>query len=402
MKFPGTFIPLLQASGSEGANARAKRIFFFIADITGYTKFVAETELEHANGIVEALFDVILPMIRDPLAVANLQGDAVFAYALNSDLAEGQFLLDLADRVYCAFAETREKMEINTSGDCRACRAIGDLELKIILHYGQCATRDVGGAIELTGLDVITAFRLLKNKVQETTGLKAYTILTCDAVQQMALGEAFETSERHTETFEHVGDVEYVLVDLQKVYSRKRGRERIYVSPDASLCFGEWTQHLKAPPEVVFTMCTRRDLRGYWMGSDAVDLLSSSKGRIEEGSRYHCHHGKDSFEMEFVDWRTGEYVTSLYHLPMGITAHETMEMEETDDGTLYRLRMEYMYAKNPLVRMLMCGMVNKKVAATHAMTKDERLKRLKQRSEELAQKPVDELRSGFKVSEKAA
>lgn len=44
--------------------------FFVIADISGYTKFMAETAIEHAKGILESLFGDLVPAVRDPLKIS--------------------------------------------------------------------------------------------------------------------------------------------------------------------------------------------------------------------------------------------------------------------------------------------------------------------------------------------
>ena len=47
--------------------------YLLIADISGYTKFLAETELAHAKGILEDLFDAILPVFKVPVKISGLQ-----------------------------------------------------------------------------------------------------------------------------------------------------------------------------------------------------------------------------------------------------------------------------------------------------------------------------------------
>lgn len=42
-------------------NSEVKNGFLVVADISGYTRFLAETELEHANGIVKDLFNSMIP-----------------------------------------------------------------------------------------------------------------------------------------------------------------------------------------------------------------------------------------------------------------------------------------------------------------------------------------------------
>ena len=57
------------------------RGYFVISDISGYTQFLTQSELEHAKGILEALFKAIIARIEAPLAISNFQGDAILCYA---------------------------------------------------------------------------------------------------------------------------------------------------------------------------------------------------------------------------------------------------------------------------------------------------------------------------------
>ena len=54
----------------------AQQGFLLIADITGYTMFLTRSELEHAQGILDALFKSIFAEIKPPIMLSNLQGDA--------------------------------------------------------------------------------------------------------------------------------------------------------------------------------------------------------------------------------------------------------------------------------------------------------------------------------------
>ena len=58
----------------------AQNGFLLIADITGYTMFLTRSELEHAQGILDALFKSIFAEIKAPIILSNLQGDAALAY----------------------------------------------------------------------------------------------------------------------------------------------------------------------------------------------------------------------------------------------------------------------------------------------------------------------------------
>ncbi len=312
--------------------------YFVIADISGYTKFMAETEIEHAKGVLEGLFEAVIPAIRAPLAIAGFQGDAVFAYAVDSDLVKGQYILEAIERIYCDFADAREKMKINTSCPCRACAAIGDLDLKIVVHHGEYVMQTTGGREELAGRDVITAFRLLKNKVTETEGLTAYGLVTCDAVAEMGLGDYFDANARRTETYEHIGEVEYVIHPLREAWLDRREKRRILVGPEDEMLCEEYSLAVPISPQAAFTLVTRPDLRAQWVHAEKIDLTDGKKGRIAEETVYHCHHGSEVLVYEVVDWRPGEYVTTKIRLPLGTSILETREFAPLGEGTVIKTR----------------------------------------------------------------
>ena len=52
-----------------------------IADISGYTRFLASSELEHAQDSLRSLLNLIIEHTRAPLVISRLEGDAVISYA---------------------------------------------------------------------------------------------------------------------------------------------------------------------------------------------------------------------------------------------------------------------------------------------------------------------------------
>ena len=55
----------------------------FIADISGFTKFVNETEITHSSHIISELLEIIIGQNELKLEVAEIEGDAVFYYKSN-------------------------------------------------------------------------------------------------------------------------------------------------------------------------------------------------------------------------------------------------------------------------------------------------------------------------------
>ena len=60
-----------------------------ISDISGYTSYVAQTELEHAHEVLSELLALLLNRLTPVLTLSKLEGDAVFVYAPESRLSRG-------------------------------------------------------------------------------------------------------------------------------------------------------------------------------------------------------------------------------------------------------------------------------------------------------------------------
>lgn len=365
------------------SDSGVKTAYFVIADISGYTKFMAETAIEHAKGILESLFGDLIPAIRSPLSISGLQGDAVFAYAFENDVMTKQFILDFSEQLYCVFARSKEKMLINTSCPCDACSNVEALELKIVVHHGDCVIQDTGGRQELAGQDVITAFRLLKNKVKENTGMNAYTLISCDALKAMEMVDYFDKSEFHTEEIEHIGEVEYVVRDMRAAWNRRRTSERTFVEQGDDLLLEEWIIPLPVSPDIAFAICTRPDLRGEWLGANKVELIDSKNGKIEPGTTYHCYHGDAIFPFEIVDWYPGEYATGRYNMAKGLSMLETNELVEMGGGTLVKIRISSPRSSTFMGKFSV-GKTKKMLAGMIGPDKENRVSRMKALGDKMA------------------
>jgi len=53
-----------------------------IADISGYTGYLAGVELDHAQDILADLMSTVVTALRPTLRLSKLEGDAAFAYVV--------------------------------------------------------------------------------------------------------------------------------------------------------------------------------------------------------------------------------------------------------------------------------------------------------------------------------
>jgi hypothetical protein len=87
--------------------AKAEAAYFAIADISGYTGFLAAVEPEHAQDIVADFMDTVVKGLRPPYRLAKFEGDAAFVYAM-------------AERIDGSLRRTRSRAPISNSADASA------------------------------------------------------------------------------------------------------------------------------------------------------------------------------------------------------------------------------------------------------------------------------------------
>ena len=93
---------------------------FVIADISGYTGFLAGVELEHAQDIIADVMDTMVRRLRPPFRLAKFEGDAAFFYAV-ADKVDGSVLQDAVEAAYFAFRKRLRNISQATSCACSAC-----------------------------------------------------------------------------------------------------------------------------------------------------------------------------------------------------------------------------------------------------------------------------------------
>lgn len=303
-----------------------------LADISGYTRFLTESELEHANGIINELLEAVIGAIQAPLEVSSIEGDAVFMYGLMPEGMSGQTVLESVELIYCAFAASLETMVLNTTCKCNACANINSLGMKLVMHCGEFVKSELAGRETLTGPDVIVAHRLLKNQVKEQTGISDYMLVTQACVDELDVAQIVASWVPHVEDYEDIGEVAGYVSSLPDVWAfMRQQREDKVLQADAWLSMSRYS---KAPPAVVWDHLIDPIKRTQWLmaNDNAVEQLVS--GRIGPGSEYHCAHGDDELSIFTVlDIKPLDYVTFLMAFGEGMALRYTDYLLPSGSGT---------------------------------------------------------------------
>jgi hypothetical protein len=142
----------------------ATKGLLFIPDISGFSRFVNETEVEHSRMIIQELLETIIAANSIGLEISEIEGDAILFYKFGSlpGLTE---LYRQVEAMFCAFHRNIIAYDLRRYCQCRACIAATDLTLKVITHSGEFAGYTVNRFNTLIGRDLIIAHELLKNDI---------------------------------------------------------------------------------------------------------------------------------------------------------------------------------------------------------------------------------------------
>ncbi len=315
--------------------------YLLIADITGYTGFLSKTELEHAQGILTELLQVLLKETKPPLALSRLAGDAVVSYALGDAFASGQTFIEMIENTYVAFRRNIDLMVMNTQCRCNACQRIVDLDLKFFVHYGTFALQKLADHDELVGSDVNLLFRLTKNGVVESTGIKAYALYTQAVIDRLGLdGLTTDALTPHRESYEHMGEVTVWVADMSSVWKTKQFAVQ---EPTGELLL-QASIDIDVPPPILWSSLTNPDHLQKLLGATRVGRSALASGRLASGAELHCHHGEGKQTLlTIVDWSPFDRMLTRFAIPLPPigTAFGKCEylLAPTERGTLLTQRM---------------------------------------------------------------
>jgi uncharacterized protein YndB with AHSA1/START domain len=323
-----------------------------IADISGYTGYLADVELDHAQDILADLIGAVVTALRPNFRLAKLEGDAAFTF-MTTERVDGSMLLDTVERCYFGFRRRRRDVRQATSCECNACAQIPDLDLKFVVHHGAALSQKVAGRQELLGSDVIVAHRLLKNDVVERLGISAYALISQSCIDVSDIDPIALGMREHTETYNRIGHVLAWAHDLERRWQEEEARGRVRVTPEQSIL--DLSVPSNVPPQVAWEFITKPGQRMSWQPwVTEVTIKSATGGRRGPGSANHCMHGKDAVIEEILDWRPFDYVTdrTILATPTGpVKVLHTIEFEPTMDGTTIHFR--YGAAKTKREKALM-------------------------------------------------
>jgi hypothetical protein len=324
------------------------RGLLFIPDISGFTRFVNEIELEHSQHIIQQLLEVLINANQVGLEVSEIEGDAILFYKFGTPL-ELETLYRQVERMFCEFHRHLNAYDQRKICQCHACVAAINLSLKVITHYGEFTTYQVKNFSKLIGKDVIVAHQLLKNDIEQ----HEYWLVTnnfLNDAQPVDLEQwmKWNASAKQTET----GNVLFHYTHLNEL------KKQIPPEPDPQIELSDKVKMISVSKEYdvdIKTLCftvVHFEFRHQWkVGVKTVDEVEHFLPGVGSRHRHVLENGKEVLM----------YTSSFSYNP-----EEKIQFSETDEkrksATYYtvekisdhksRLTMDFYLHKNFIQQIL--------------------------------------------------
>jgi len=301
--------PELFAGLQEGA--------LVLADISGYSAFVQQTEVDHSWSILHELLDTVVRSVQGRMDVSQVEGDAILFI---TGLATPDVIKAL-EGTFVAFHRRLRDMQAVTTCPCDACARISILKLKFVVHHGKFSRQRLGNVEQLHGADVIVPHRLLKNKVPS----KEYLLVT-DAVLERLPDETRGRFTPHSEEFD-VGAIHGGYQEIGYLWDLAQATERKRVLPEEAMVNSEVV--VEASAESIYKRLLEPKVMERYLFADDVEAVPGARGE-DLGAEFHCHHGGSVVSMRVVNLEPGRELTLIADQPT--TMYITTRLSEEGEG----------------------------------------------------------------------
>jgi len=326
----------------------------FIPDISGYTKFVQSTEVEHSQHVIAELLEILIAANTQDLQLAEIEGDALFFFKERMVPSQEKLLAQM-ETMFTAFYSHLKLLEKNRICPCNACATAPNLELKIIAHCGDLQFLEVQGNRKPFGQSVIEAHRLLKNSVDSDN----YVLITEPLAETIGLSATYQSALFRFHESEDVYDDQsmtycYAKIDNEKLKIQQFERPQ-YVDLSSHNVAITVEKEFPVSTDALLEVITNYRHRHHWAkGVEEITYDSNEVTRL--GSEHTCVIGGKHLDFVTVTKAAqpneliyGELTTSPS--PVDKLYQFFIITPRSDTTSVLRVEL-YLIAKSPIKKLI--------------------------------------------------
>lgn len=324
----------------------------FLPDISGFTNFVNQTEVEHSQHIIAELLEILIDANDIGMTLAEIEGDALFYYK-HQDLPSPEALIKQIRKMFILFHNHLRLYEKQRICNCGSCSTAMNLTLKFIVHTGDFNFIQVKDSKKPFGKDIILAHRLMKNNVpiDDYALISEHVFNSWEVNQDMALDEELAPVQ-DSYTYDDAGKVDFVYMGLQPLKN--------YIADPPEVFFEERSNNplviealIDSPRQELFELISNFDYRLLY--NKELDKLEYEKGKVNRvGAKHSCILNGQFVEFETIKGDFGEgkwvYGEKTMEVPFIKQASNYFILEELGDKTHLRIE-SHLNASNLLGKL---------------------------------------------------
>ena len=252
----------------------------FIPDISGYTKFVRHTEVQHSRHIISELLETLIDANSMGLELVEIEGDALFYYKLDYSPNSDE-LLEQVRRMYLAFHQYLNSYATRRICPCGACETAVDLKIKFIVHSGPLDFIQVKDITKPYGESVIQAHRALKNSIEKPE----YLMLSSSLWNSLDTKPKEENWLLGKDEYDF-GNLDYHFLDLLewKKHLKKEPSKDHFDDKKPDIIV---SRDIPVPSKSLFELLSNLEYRMRW--TDGIKELKYKKNQVNSsGSTHVC------------------------------------------------------------------------------------------------------------------
>lgn len=255
----------------------------FIPDISGFTRFVTDMEIEHSRHIIQELLEILIDSNQLGLEISEVEGDAILFYKFGES-PDLDAIYRQVEKMFCAFHRHLQSYEHRRFCQCRACISAIDLSLKVITHYGEFAGYTVKNFYKLIGKDVIVAHQLLKNDIQQHEyWLVTKNLVAGETPADFAQWMKWDSSTKRTEN----GEIPFHYTQLSELRNKLPSETTPALELDSKVKMISVSREYDTDIKTLFYTTAHFELRPDWQeGVKAIDEVDHLLPGV--GTRHRC------------------------------------------------------------------------------------------------------------------
>ena len=336
-----------QAAGDE--------ILFFIPDLGGFTKFIAETEIQHSQHIIKELLEILVDANTLGMKVSEFEGDAVLFYRNGAPPSLEQ-LVQQARKMYLDFHTCLKKFEYARICQCGACTGASGISLKMVAHFGSAGTMKVKDHLKFIGKDIIIAHRLLKNSVTAPE----YLLVTQSTISRIDGADGqLPSFANGADAYDNLGTIEYHFKSLDSYRNEVKVDPPVPEGLKNPRKMTQLTRRINAPIEEVYQRLIDLPGRMNWIeGATKVEMSDGQPNQI--GKTHRCVRGDEGIALMTTDVKISDTTMELWETDLKKISACRYLLTRAPGGKA-DLAVELFVRDNPIIRMIYRVLMEKKL-----------------------------------------